>query len=110
MTDHNRIYTILLIVAAVLYGGVVTLALVLSYTPEFATPSRPIFVAVALAEGLYVAAMAVALFLRASAPAAGRVATLILNVIMLPLFPLGTALAIYGLLKVDKGPRLLIKA
>ena len=37
------------------------------------------------------------------APRGGRVATMALNIVLLLVFPLGTALGIYGLLKVDKG-------
>jgi hypothetical protein len=53
-----------------------------------------------------VAGMVVILILRGTAPGAGRIATKALNIVLLVVFPLGTALGIYGLMKVDKdGPR-----
>lgn len=50
-----------------------------------------------------IAAMVVTLIRRGVAPRAGRVATMALNIILLIVFPFGTALGIHGLLKVDRG-------
>jgi len=53
-------------------------------------------------EAAYLAAIVITLILRGKSPAAGRIATTALNIVLLVLFPLGTALGIYGLMKVDK--------
>ena len=99
---HNMVYTALLIALAFFYSlGAMSLWFI-SHNPEFPTESRWVFEFAVYAELLYVVAMVVALVLRGVAPKAGRIATLALNIILLPLIPLGTALAIYGLWKVDK--------
>ena len=53
-------------------------------------------------EALLTALLILTLILRFSTQQAGRIMTKALNCILLMYFPLGTALAIYGFLKVDK--------
>ncbi len=52
---------------------------------------------------LLVAAMVVTLILRGVAPRVAPAATMAMNIVLLIVFPFGTALGIYGLLRVDKG-------
>jgi len=102
MKKHNRVYTILLIVMAFWCLISIITMLTMSRSPAVKPESRPVFVRVALIQGAYVLAIVVTLTLRGTAPAAGRIATKALNIIMLFVIPLGTALGIYGLMKVDK--------
>jgi hypothetical protein len=102
MDRHDRTYTVLLIVLA--FFDVTSLVTMTSMiqSPAVKPESRWVFVMTAWIEGVYLAAMVVTLVLRGTAPGAGRIATKALNVVMLALIPFGTALGIYGLLKVDK--------
>ena len=102
MTKHNRIYTILLTVLAFLYVISLITMFSMSQSPTVRPESRWVFVMTGWIEAAYVAAMLVTLILRGTAPAAGRIATKALNIIMLILIPFGTALGIYGLMKGDK--------
>ena len=102
MNRHNRIYTILLIVLA--FWEVLSIISVefVSHSPTMEQQSRWAMQMVACLEAAFLVAMVTTLILRGVAPGAGRIATKALNIILLLLLPLGTALGIYGLLKVDK--------
>src|SRR4030095_7919650 len=94
MNRHNRIYTTLLIVLAFLYVlSIITMAS-MAQSPTVTPESRWVFVMTAWIEAAYLAAMVATLILRGTAPAAGRIATKALNIIMLILLPFGTALGI----------------
>jgi uncharacterized membrane protein YhdT len=99
---HNMVYTALLIAMAFFYSLGAMSMWFISHSPEFPTEARWAFEFTVYAELMYVVAMVVTLILRGVAPGAGHFATLVLNIILLPLIPLGTALGIYGLWKVDK--------
>src|SRR3954465_8711367 len=104
MNQHNRTYTVALIVMAFLYGlGVITMAF-MSRSSTLPERSQWVFQMTAWMNGAFTAAMVTTLILRGVAPDAGRIATNALNIILLISFPLGTVLGIYGLLKVDKQP------
>jgi hypothetical protein len=99
---HDRVYTVLLIVLAFLCGlGMISIGF-MSRNPKLAPESRWVFQMTACIYAALLAAMVVTLILRGVAPRAGRTATMALNIILLIVFPLGTALGIYGLIKVDK--------
>ena len=66
---------------------------------------RFVFEVCAFTEGAYVFAIAITLCLRTWAPDIGRTATVALNILLLLMFPIGTAIGIYGLSKVDKPPK-----
>jgi len=103
---HNRIYTALLIALTLFCAMGMTSLFFLSRVATMSPESRwPIDMVIGI-YALLVAAMITTLILRGVAPRAGRVATMSLNIVLLFLFPFGTALAIYGLLKVDKGEAL----
>jgi len=100
--NHNRAYTISLL----LLGFILVIAtgemLFIGSSPTIAGSSKWVFYFVAFVEGSFLMAIAVTLALRAWAPAAGRTATVALNLLLLLLFPFGTAVGIYGLWKADK--------
>lgn len=102
MDNHSRTYTILLIVLAFFCVISVITMLSFSQSPTMEPESRWVFVMTAAIEALFVVAIIVTLILRGTAPAAGRIATKALNIVLLVLFPFGTALGIYGLMKVDR--------
>ena len=100
--QHNRTYTALLIALTLFCMlGMISIAGV-SRGPTMQPESRWAFQMIVQLYRVLVGAMVVTLILRWVSPRAGRIATLALNVILLLLFPFGTALGIYGLLKVDK--------
>ena len=100
---HNRIYTALLIALALFCGlGMISL-FAMSRSPTMAPESRWMFQMLVGIYALLIAAMVATLILRGVAPRAGRVATMALNILLLIVFPFGTALGIYGLWKVDRG-------
>jgi hypothetical protein len=99
---HNRIYTILLIVSAFLLLTSIITMLSMTRMPGIAPDAQWVFEMTACSEAAYLAAIVITLILRGKSPAAGRIATTALNIVLLVLFPLGTALGIYGLMKVDK--------
>ena len=105
MNKHNTIYTALLTALAFFFSMSAVTMFFLSRSSEMSPDSRWVFEMTACIELLYVAAMVATLILRGVAPKAGSVATLALNIILLLFIPIGTALAIYGLWKVDKGDR-----
>jgi hypothetical protein len=101
-TTHDHIYTTLLGVCAffVLFG-IVILAWIRSL-PTTPSESRSAMMLPILVEGLFLAAMTVVLLIRILFPANRRWPTIGLNIILVLMFPFGTALAIYGFWKVDK--------
>jgi hypothetical protein len=102
MSRHNRTYTVLLIALAFFYGlGIISLAF-MSRMPTLPPESRFVFQMTAWINAALVAAMVLTLILRGAAPDAGRIATKALNIVLLIAIPFGTAVAIYGLMKVDK--------
>jgi hypothetical protein len=100
---HNRIYTVLLIALAFFYVLGMISILSISRSPAMRPESRWTLQMVVWIYTALIAAMVATLILRGVAPRAGRIATMSLNIILLILFPFGTALGIYGLWKVDKG-------
>jgi FtsH-binding integral membrane protein len=101
---HNRIYAYLLIGLACFYAvGTIMIVVVFSLNAT----EVPSFVIrfVTCFYGIVIAMIIWTMILRKAAPRAGRVATFVLNIFLLPLFPLGTAVGVYGLWKVDKRDR-----
>jgi hypothetical protein len=102
---HNRIYTTLLIVLAAFFSLGMIGMFFMSRNPAVPAESRWVFQMSLCIYAALVAGMVVILILRGTAPGAGRIATKALNIVLLVVFPFGTALGIYGLMKVDKdGP------
>jgi hypothetical protein len=101
-TKHDHIYTTLL--------GVLAMFLVMAMLTLNSLRQRPTIDAEAKTrlllplsiEGCYLGAVVVVLFVRLVFPAYRRWPTLGLNLFLLLFVPFGTALAIYGLWKVDK--------
>jgi cell division protein FtsW (lipid II flippase) len=100
---HNRIYTALLIALALLCALGMISMFFMSRSPTIPPESRWTFQMIVWIYGVLIAAIVVILVLRGVAPRAGRIATMALNIVLLIVFPIGTALGIYGLLRVDKG-------
>src|SRR4051812_31230014 len=99
---HNRIYTALLIAFALFCAFGMISIFFMSHSPTIPPESRRMFLMVVWIYAALVAAMVATLILRGVAPRAGRIATMALNIVLLIVFPFGTALGIYGLIKVDK--------
>jgi hypothetical protein len=103
---HNRLYSILL-VALILntLAGVGIMAGVLALSPAHRPPTHlPVwsFPLVACLTGAYACAAGVVLYLRIAEPEIGRRVTRGFNIALLFGPPLGTALGLYGLWKVDR--------
>jgi hypothetical protein len=107
--SHDRLYSILLVVLAASTAMSVPLGLVVYIlrarqgVPAFAW-AIPDWVApwnAMICTG-YLVLMVLTAWLRRTEPAAGRRVTRVLNFLLLPAIPFGTALGIYGLMKVDK--------
>jgi hypothetical protein len=75
------------------------------HNPSVAPESRWVFRMSIGVMACYVVLIALALVLRWALPASRRVFTIALSVVLLLYVPLGTALGIYGLWKVDRPPR-----
>ena len=108
MFKHERLYSILL-TALALNGlcGVVLLAALMAIPVADRPPTQLpdwSFPILAFLNGVYFCAAALALILRWAAPAVGRRVTRELNIALLFGPPLGTALGLYGLWKVDRDP------
>ena len=107
--SHERLYSILLVVLAVSttlsipLGLVVYILRVRQGVPVFAW-TIPDWVAPwnAMICTAYLVLMLLTAWLRRSEPAAGRRVTRVLNYLLLPAIPFGTALGLYGLMRVDK--------
>lgn len=95
MKGHDYYYTVLL--AVLTFWWILAIGLI-----KFTLRPDPIlnFVSYAYAAICFFGIVVVCLRLRS--PRMRRSVTRIYNIILLPWFPLGTALGIYGLLKVDK--------
>src|SRR4051812_8767344 len=102
-TRHNRIYSALLIALAALFALGMISIFSISHSPTIPPESQWTLELVIRIYAALLAAMVATLTLRAVAPRAARTATMALNIVLLIVFPFGTALGIYGLLKVDKG-------
>jgi hypothetical protein len=102
MNRHDHTYNILLIVLAFFYGTSIITMVFTSRLPTLPPDVLWVFEMAAWVNAAFVAAMVATLILRATAPRAGQVATKALNIILLIMIPLGTALGIYGLMKVDR--------
>ena len=107
MGKHERIYAILLTVFAFyLLTSIGTFVLVACLLGSGKDASRNV-IGAAMYHMVYITAcllvfVLTALVLRFARPAAGRIVTKALNIVLLLGFPLGTALGIYGLWKVDR--------
>ena len=99
---HDVVYTALL--GAVLFFqllGALCLEFILR-TPDFPAESVRIIQLIVAIELLYAAFEVIVLVIRIVAPSYGKWPTVALNVCLLPSFPFGTALAVYGLWKADR--------
>jgi len=100
----NRRYTIALLVLAFMSLIGVGEFVLLGSAGKFNNDARWAFQFCAYIYAIYAMAIAITLILRAYNPYVGRIATTALNIVLLPMFPFGTIVGIYGLRKVDKGP------
>jgi hypothetical protein len=99
---HDHIYSTLLGVLGFLFIlGMVSLIAVRHMAQARGEPADALLIPIGT-EGCLTAAIAVVLFIRVVFPAYRRWPTLGLNIILLVFVPVGTALGIYGLWKVDK--------
>jgi hypothetical protein len=102
VTRHDKIYTMLLGVLGFLLAiAIVTLAVV-RLQPTIPADSRNILLVPLFTEGLYLIAILIVFLIRLISPAHRRWPTLGLNILLLLVVPIGTALAVYGFLKIDK--------
>lgn len=95
MKNHDKIYTVILIVMAFwsfISVGVMKMSLM---------ESRAVELIMLIYSALFVLTL-VTVMLRLWKPTIGRIVSLAVNIILLPAFPIGTAIGIYGLWKVDK--------
>jgi hypothetical protein len=74
----------------------------IGHLPQQQNQAMPIFSMIIAMEGLFLAAILAVLVIRIFFPAHRRWPTFGINIILLLWLPFGTALAIYGFLKVDK--------
>jgi hypothetical protein len=102
MNHVNRIYTLML--SVLLIFTVLTYAQMILLRPRFAAVPRGLGVLkfLQVTHGIYVVAIVLTLILRSATPRVGRIATAALNIALLAMIPLGTVVAVFGLLKVDK--------
>jgi hypothetical protein len=101
-STHDTVYTVLLLVVGFfqLLGILVMIAML--QNPNIAPEGKWVFRMTAYIHTAFLVAIFATAILRFAAPAKRRPFTLALNIILLLLFPHGTALGIYGLWKVDK--------
>jgi hypothetical protein len=102
--NHNAVYTSLLGVLAFFLLLGIGSSVMQMHLPKIPPVVRTVFEFTIFVEASYIAAIVVVLLIRIFSPAHARWPTFALNIILLIGFPFGTALAIYGLLKVDKPP------
>ena len=101
-TAHDHIYTTLLAVFAFfLLIGVGSLIWIRTL-PNPGGTDRSALLFPIIIESMYVVASIAIVIRRIAAPRVRRWPTFALNCILIPMIPLGTALAIYGFWKVDK--------
>jgi hypothetical protein len=97
---HDMIYTVLLAVLAFFY---LITSLQLWFLRDRIQPEARTGIYMVLAMFIcYLLAMLAILIIRIAAPSIRKWPTFTLNILLAPLFPAGTALAIYGFWKVDK--------
>ena len=99
---HNRIYMSLLLAAAFLCLAETLFLIRFSRRPSISPEAAGIFKAETWLFGAYAVAIVLTFIIRLTAPRAARVTTMALNIVLLILVPFGTAIGIYGLMKVDK--------
>jgi len=107
MVNHNRLYSVMLVIAAMLTAISIGLLFFLSglsasgnlalRVPDWTLPWW------AALHSVYLIAIIVTLCSRKLNAQLGRKLTRLLNLLLLPALPLGTILGIYGLWKVDRG-------
>jgi hypothetical protein len=103
MSGPNQKYTIFLIALAFFSASEVAFNLTVGHRdPSMDVLVEHTFQGMATLFGVFTAAIITTLVLRWRWPKAGRTATRALNIVLLFFFPLGTAVAIYGMRKVDK--------
>src|SRR5258708_18266 len=102
MSKHDTIYNSLLGALALLFLLGCMSMFAFSQNPNLPPESRWVFRLSMAMAAAYAVAAAVTLVVRFKAPAARRAVTMAMNVVLLLHFPLGTALGIYGLWKVDR--------
>jgi hypothetical protein len=101
-TTHDHIYTSLLAALAfLLMIGIGTL-IWMRQLPRTSTESKAALLLPMIVESFYLAAIVLVLFIRIVAPKTRRWPTFTLNIVLFLFFPLGTALAVYGLRRIDK--------
>jgi hypothetical protein len=106
--EHNRLYTLILIILGLSTTLSTPLGIVLwnQRSPSargFPNWALPVDVGIC---GFYVVVIAITVLLRRLRPVVGQRLTRILNYLLLLAPPFGTALGIYGLVAVDKKPQL----
>ena len=100
--QHDAIYSVLLGVFAFFQSLSVISLWVMAGNPELSAISAWVLRMTAAAHLCFLMIEVAVLLIRIAAPAYRKWPTLALNIILLFLFPLGTALSIYGLWKVDR--------
>lgn len=102
MSKHDTIYNSLLGALAFLFLLGCMSMFAFSQNPILPPETRWVFRLSMAIAAAYVLAAVVTLVVRFKVPAARRPVTLAMNVVLLIHFPMGTALGIYGLWKVDR--------
>ena len=100
--QHDTIYTVLLTVLAFMSVVSVVTIYWVSWLPTTVPESASSLRLVGAVNLCFLFFEVVVLLIRIGLPERGRAVTMALNIVLLFAFPLGTALAIYGLWKVDK--------
>src|SRR4051812_46830929 len=101
-SNHDHVYTTILgVLAFFVVIGMVTLN-ALRNRPGIDPDAKAALLLPLSVEGCFLAAVVLILAIRLVFPPHRRWPTLGLNIALLLFFPLGTALGIYGLMKVDK--------
>jgi hypothetical protein len=102
--NHNAIYTSLLGAVAFLFLLGIGSSVMQMHMPKTPPVVRMVFEFMIFVGAGYLAVIIAVLLIRIFFPAYARWPTFALNITLLIYFPFGTALAIYGFLKVDKPP------
>jgi hypothetical protein len=103
-TNHNAIYSSLLGALAFLMLMSAGTCYSVMQMPTMPANGRWVFQMTIFIEVSYAAVSVLVLLIRLIFPSHRGWPTFALNIVLLTCFPLGTALAIYGFLKVDKPP------
>ncbi len=104
-TNHDAVYSSLLAAFAFFLLMGVGFMVWMMWLPTTPANTKPAFQLIVFTEAAYGAVSLLVLLIRILLPTYRRWPTFALNIILLVSIPFGTALAIYGFLKVDK-PRL----